>query len=153
MADSFTIMRALHIVFAILWGGASLFWGTVVNKLGKQDDAVVRSFALNAFHGPFLGLTSLLTMIFGLGAFFSAPDGSYVGTQQTILIIGMIAGSLGVIVGWGGHMPAMVGMKKALQAGDEATYSSLLAREHMLDKISFVVVLVAVLSMSTFRLF
>lgn len=153
MADSYTTMRALHILFAVLWGGASLFWGTVVNKLGKQDDAVVRSFTLNAMHGPFLGLTSLLTMVFGLGAFFSAPDGAYVDTQQTILIIGMVAGSIGVVVGWGGHMPAMVGMKKALQAGDEAAYSRLLAREHLLDKISLVVVLVALVTMSTFRLF
>lgn len=146
-------MRALHLLFAVLWAGASLFWGTVVNKLGQKDAAVTRSFTLNASHGPFLGLTSLLTMVFGLGAFFSAPDGRYVGTEQTILVIGMIAGSLGVIVGWGGHMPTMVRMKKALLADDEETYARLLAREHFLDKLSMITVVVALLTMSTFRLF
>ncbi|MGB1697265.1 MAG: hypothetical protein ACPHK8_02570 [Thermoplasmatota archaeon] len=153
MADSFATMRGLHILFAVLWAGASLFWGTVVNKLGQKDPAVIRSFTLNAFHGPFLGLTSLLALVFGMGAFFSAPDGSYAGTQQTILVIGMVAGSIGVLVGWGGHLPTMIGMKKALEVGDEAVYAAGLRREHLLDKISLVVVVLAIVTMSTFRLF
>ncbi len=154
MADALTVVRSLHILFAVLWGGASLFWGTVARKLGEKDASVPRAFIARSAVGPFLGITSLLTMVFGLATYFVMGPSNYAGMQNIVLSIGMFAGIVGVVVGWGGHLPNMVAMAKLINdGGDESEIERRMVREHMLDNISFVAVVVALVTMSTFRMF
>lgn len=154
MAELVTVVRGLHLLFALLWGGASVYHGTVVmgGFMHRQKEARRHWWTQGKF-GPFLGMTSLLTVVFGLWTYLAVGPENYAGGEEAVLMVGMAAGIVGTVVGWGGHMPAAVGMARAVKAGDDATLARLEERDRVLDKVSLVVVLIAVLSMVTFRMF
>ncbi len=159
MAEVFDIMRTLHIVFAVLWAGAVIFWGTVLARDRSGSTAMRHHIWKQSLYGPFLGFTSLLTVAFGLATFFTADGGydaytSTYGTGATVLMIGMTAGIAATIIGWGGHMPLGMKMQKAVKAGASNEEIAVLeAKDHRLDRISLILVVIALLSMATFRLF
>lgn len=155
MADLVSVVRSLHILFAILWAGGSLYHGLIAmgSFFNGDADARRRWWARGKF-GPYLGITSALTLVFGLWAYFAVggPD-AYSSGGNMVLSIGMLAGFVGVLVGWGGHMPTMIGLAKAVDAGDLDAIERLEHKEHLLDKISLWAVLIALVTMTTFRLF
>lgn len=154
MVEMVSIIRSLHLLFAALWGGGSLYHGTIVmSGFMKNNPDARRGWWIQSKFGPYFGLTSLLTLIFGLWTYFLQGADSYSSGSNAVLGIGMLAGFLGVVVGYAGHLPTAVKLAKAAEAGDETTLARLEAREHKLDHASLILVGVAVITMSTFRLF
>ncbi|MGB1586035.1 MAG: hypothetical protein ACPHID_03185 [Thermoplasmatota archaeon] len=149
----FETFRLLHIFFAILWAGGGLFWAFVAKPLTRLDPDVYRSFYARSIMGPYLGMTALLTVVFGFVTFFTFP-GSYEGAQNAILGVGMLAGIVGLLIGWIGHMPNAIKLSKLLNDdGDEDLIALRFRREDRLHHASAGAIAVALVSMLLFRLF
>ncbi|MGB0653003.1 MAG: hypothetical protein ACPGQL_07360 [Thermoplasmatota archaeon] len=154
MAELVQITKALHLLFAALWGGGSIYHGTILmGSFMSRHAAPRRDWWVESKVGPYFGLTSLLTLVFGLWTYVLVGADGYSSGENAVLGIGMLAGTVGVVVGYAGHLPTMVGLAKAVAVGDEARIAKLEHREHVLDLVSLVAVAVAIVTMSTFRLF
>lgn len=150
---TFEVVRSLHILSAVLWGGGGLLWAFVLQRLTRLEPDVYRAVYARSFFGPYMGLTSLLTVVFGLITFVTFP-GSYEGAQNAVLGVGMLAGVVGMLIGWIGHMPNAIKLSKLLnEDGDEDVIARRFRREDRLHHASAGAIAVALLSMILFRLF
>lgn len=150
---TFEVVRSLHILSAVMWAGGGLLWAFVIHKIAREDEGVYRAFYARSFFGPYMGLTSLLTVAFGFITFFTFP-GSYDGAENAILGVGMLAGVVGFVIGWAGHMPNAIKLSKLLnEGGDEDIIQRRFRKENRLHHASAGAIAVALLSMILFRLF
>ncbi len=153
MATSYEIYRALHIAFAAFWVGGGIFWFMVMHPVMRRDDGVAKAVMARAVHGPFFGLTTLFTVVFGLLTFIQLGAPAFSGAAGMVFNIGMGLGILGFLVGWGGHFPAGIKAKKAVQAGDDVAFGAAFRRDVMLGRVSAGLVTGALLAMTMYRFF
>lgn len=153
MVELVTVIRSLHILFAVLWAGGGLFWSTVLEQFMNRSPEAKRSWMLTGMYGPYLGVTSLLTVVFGVWVYILRGADAYSSAGNAVLGIGMLAGLIGMLVGWLGHLPISFKMAKADAAGDQAAWDRLDTRDVMLTKVSLATVGIALLSMVMFRWF
>lgn len=159
MAEPFSVIRALHILFAILWAGAAVYRARVVeaslDRQGFRD-----AFFARGAHGPFMGVASLGTIAFG-GAIFAFGEYSMdaLGTGPfVVLMTSVTAATVAFLVGVAGHLPTDIRIKPLAQATlggdleDEAAYGALQRREAVLGRVSMALIGIAMLGMVGFRL-
>lgn len=150
MVEAVAIVRSLHILFAILWAGGGIHYARVTWP-ALRATSMQGSFVAASRHGPFMGLTSLGTVSFGLAVFFMVGPANYSSTESAILGVGMLAGIIGAVNGFAGHLPAEIKLKAAM--ADGADLGPFLAREDLLGRISMAAIGIALLAMITFRWF
>lgn len=148
----FEIARGLHMLFAILWVGGGIFVNVIPDAALKHNLEARQTFWAKTMHGPYLGVTSLLTLLFGLLTYFALPfEPSEQSTGYFMALnIGMLGGIVGVLVGFLGHLPNMNKLVKAIENGDDTT--ALFEKEDRLAKISFVVTAIALVAMTSLHM-
>lgn len=163
MAETIQVLRALHLLFAVAWGGAAAYSLAVVLGSGRHPEAGDRflaGFYASGRHGPFMGITALGTVLFGgavMGLNSDAYSSDALGAGAMVLGLSMTAGLAALGLGLFGHMPTERRLRPlALQAlrddgGDEAEYRRLLARDRRLAHASAILLGVALVGMLTFR--
>lgn len=145
------VSRSLHILFAVLWAGGALFYQFHLTRR-FSDEQFARAFWNGAMHGPYFGATSLGTVVFGLTTFFAGTyDVETYGFGFHVLGIGIAMGTIGMLIGFLGHLPVALKVDKALKTGEPL--GPLMAKDHRLNIASLVTVGIAFLAMVTFRLF
>lgn len=163
MADTASVLRFLHIAFAILWAGGGVYRSVVVGGVERDPGAGARFrdiFYARGLHGPFMGITALGTIAFGLATYFTVGVDAYGGgLSQRILEVGMATALAAFLVGLLGHVPSEKAIKPLAEARlagephDEAAYDALVRKEAKLGHWSAALVGIALLTMTTFRLF
>lgn len=152
VVEAITVVRSVHILFAVLWAGASMHFA-FVSKKPMEDQGIHLHFLADSKHGPYMGMTALGTVGFGIATWSMAGGDAYSSTQNMILGMGALAAVVGLLVGFGGHLPNSIRAKKAIAAGDVDACSAISAREVLLDRISMGAVGFALLAMIVFRWF
>lgn len=152
MVEAVTVVRSLHIFAAILWAGASMHFA-FVSKKAMADQGILIHFLADSKHGPFMGMTALATVAFGTGTWAMMGGESYTSTQNMVLGMGALAATVGLLAGFGGHLPNSIRAKKAIAAGDVDALKGITRREEFLDRISMSAVGFALLAMVLFRWF
>lgn len=152
MVEAVTVIRSLHILFAILWAGGGIHYARVTWP-ALRATSLEAPFIGASKHGPFMGLTSLGTVGFGLATYMMVGPDSYSSAGNAILGVGMLAAVVALINGFAGHLPTEIKIRHAVDDGDEDELDRLLGKEHVLGLISLGTVAVAILSMVTFRWF
>ncbi len=161
MADTIQVLRAIHILAAITWGGAVLYRAHVIEKV-LQDDEAARRFFATAPHGPFMAISALITVAVG-GAVMGMNSDAYsldaIGNGSWVLGLGMGFAVIALGLGFAVHMPTDMKLKPLAQARksgqdhDEATYQKLVSKEALFGRISVALVSLSMLAMVTFRMF
>ncbi len=152
MVEATTIVRSLHIFSAILWAGGALYFQAIA-KNAMKSKGVLMEFLANSKHGPFMGVTALATVAFGIGTWTMMGPESYTSTANMILGMGALGATIGLLVGFGGHLPNGLRAKAAIASNDDEAVGTIARRELLLDRISMAAVGLALLSMVTFRWF
>lgn len=163
MAEAAEILRFLHIVFAILWAGGGVYREAIVGQVMKKGVEGARfrdTFYARGFHGPYMGITAIGTIAFGLATYFVVGVDAYGGgLSQRVLEAGMGFALIAFFIGLLGHVPSEKKIKPLAEARlagepyDEAAYEALMAKELRLNHWSAITVGLAILAMTTFRLF
>lgn len=154
-------LRAFHMIFAILWVGGALYRGTVIERLmAREPDFDTRFFA-RAIHGPYMGVTAILTVAFGFARMGMAWEGAYsltvLGNGFYLFWAAAMLGVLALLLGLIGHLPTDVKLKpiaRARLAGephDEQRYVTLRGREAALQRVSLLLIMGAAVGMVAFR--
>lgn len=154
MADALQWFRTLHVLFAILWAGGGTFLQLVIKRIGREEGDLERTLWARGWHGPYLGVTSLATVVFGFLAFGSGDyDSDTLGSGFMVFNLGMAAGIAALLVGFLGHFPTDRGLQRLVQAGaSDEELAPLRRRDHRLDTTSTILVSIALLAMVSFRL-
>lgn len=155
--------RSLHMLFAVLWVGGAIYRSTVVETTLRSDSGFAERFFAQAFHGPYMGLTAIGTVGFGVARMVMAPEGAYtaavLGDGLFLFHGAVLLGNLALLVGLLGHLPTDVKLKPiararlAGKAHDEKRYHALVRREALLGRVSLVLIAGAAFGMTTFRAF
>jgi hypothetical protein len=161
MVEVLQILRAAHVLFALLWAGAAAYRYAVVAHLLEDDRAATRFFA-SAQHSRFMAIAATGTVLFG-GATMGLNSEAYsieaIGAGSWILGAGMGFAMLAYGVGVFGHVPLdrklrpMAAARAAGKAGDDSSFRQLVAKEHKMGHVSSGLVGLAVLAMLVFRWF
>ncbi len=159
VVEAIQSLRAVHLLFAILWAGGAVYRSHVVERVLADDDAAARFFA-TAPHGPFMGMTSVGTIVFG-GALMGLNSEAYsleaIGRGAWILGAGMGFAVMAFAIGVFGHIPTdrrlrpLAAARVAGHAHDTGTYTLLVAREKRLGQVSLALIGLAMLTMLLFR--
>ncbi len=164
MPEPIVVLRAIHILFAILWAGAAVYATRIHMPLTSGPD---RSYAVHFYgrgaHDAWMGLAATGTLAFG-GVLLIVNDGAYasevIGMGGAALMgLGMTAAMVAYGVGILGH--ARNGRKlrddaRAIGRGDssvEARFDALRQKDARLSVVSAGLVGVAMLCMVSFRFF
>ncbi len=159
MADLVQVLRAAHILFAILWAGAAIYRSMVISRVLEDDGAAARFFA-KAPHEPFMGVTATGTIVFGfalMGLNSEAYSLDAIGRGAWILGAGMGFAVVAYAIGILGHartgkvLRPIAATRVAGKPHDEAGYKALVAREHGMGRVSTALIAAAMLSMLLFR--
>lgn len=153
MVETIVVIRSLHILFAVLWAGAGVYFFMVAQKHLQQEEEEILSFIATSKHGPYMGATALGTVGFGLATWLINGGEAYTTAGNAILGIGALGAIIGMLVGFFGHMPNSVHAKKALDSQDHAALPAIGRREALLGKTSAVSISIALVAMITFRWF
>lgn len=163
MASSEMWMRSLHILFALLWAGGGLYRGMVVERVARADDGFRDRFFASSIHGPYMGVTALLAIVFGsirLGMGSGDPgeyDMDALGGGFFLFHGALGLAVLAFVVGLAGHMPTDLRLKRIAAARlgglehDDVVFHRLLRREVVLTRVSGLLISLAVLGMVFFR--
>lgn len=150
MVETTTVLRSLHILFAVVWAGAGFHY-SLVTRAHLRGSPARFDFLANSKHGPFMGMVSLGTVVFGLATYFSIGADAYSSGQNAVLGVGMLAGIVAAANGFVGHLPHAKRTAAALDSGEGL--EALGRQDDLLDRISAISIVVALLAMVLFRWF
>ncbi len=164
MVEVLQVIRALHVLFAIAWMGGAAYAFSVILSAGRRDrhgGSLLASFYATGRHGPFMGVTSTGTILFGGAVMGMGEYGSdALGGMGGPMVLGLsMTFALGAyIVGLAGHVPTEKRLRRharTVLGGDEPgpEYGRLLGRNHVLAHVSLGLLGLSLLGMLTFRFF
>jgi hypothetical protein len=152
MVEAVTIVRSLHILFAVLWAGGA-FHFQKISKVSMEGQGALLEFLGNSKHGPYTGITALGTFAFGTATWAMVGGDAYSTAGNVVLGFGALGATVGMLVGFFGHLPVSIRIKGALAQGDDESLERLARRETLLARFSISGIGLGLLAMITFRWF
>ncbi len=163
----YDILRLLHIIFGIYFGGMYIFATLMlIPKLHKLGPDIERSVlrSVNSVVGPVNGVSLIALFITGVWMTLLMKGGD-IGSIFTTgwgiwIFIGFVASLIAAILAFGVLLPNGIRMENIFKASDKGELSKeassqgdvILSRVLSVEKINFVLVMVAILSMMIARI-
>jgi hypothetical protein len=163
----YDILRLFHIIFGIFIGGMYIFLTLMlIPKLHKLGPDIERSVlrSVMSVASPAASVSLIVLFITGVWMTFLKKGGD-IGSIFTTgwgiwIFIGFVASLIYAILGYGVLLPKGIRMEKILKAADNGKLSEeasiqvdgIISRVLSVEKINFVLVMVAILSMMIARI-
>lgn len=161
------LLRFLHIGAAISWVGSAFFVLAILDPMAMRMGPVEanrlhRHLVLRSKFGVFFPVTAILTVVAGLVLYWWVNPGikALGSTQGIVFHVGVLFGILALI--WGGSMEGrLVGkMRKLSEAiqgnptpAQEQEFTAIAHKLSSANKVSGVLLIIAMFGMSTFQYF
>ncbi len=165
MVEVLQVLRALHILAAIAWGGGAVYSNAVIQAAARKSQVgpqLEAAFFATGRHSRFMAITSVTTILFG-GALMGIGEYGLdaIGFGAMVMGMSMTFALVAFGVGAFGHTPTEARLRPlankfldgGLEAAQQSEYRVLLARNHTLSRVSMALIGLAMFGMLTFRMF